>query len=546
MTNPTKNRRYIEQNERNDYVLTVSDITDLSDDSSGVSDAEFQQIANINTETITNEDWAWLAGETKLHQKLFTGSVYYVDAGQANNDGSGLTPELAKKTITAAITAASAGDMIISKAGTYAEAVDLNKASLEFWPEIGTVLAPASGTPLTISAAYCRVVCPYGALRCNPIANGTGVVVSVTGTWAYVHNIRVPGGSTADLGFDIVGAGSVLTDCRCSGPLVAAFKIQGNMVKFDECCTGGEVADTSIGFWITNSCDKARLKECSSQGHATAGYQFDSGCTNISARACSSGGGDGHFIDNAENTFLDIIDRDSREQHEHTYPGPDGEGTAGSTVDVQSEINDETGADSTANYYGDVASLVPVATLTTDWFLHGVNVFATTAGDDQRFELYRVEYDFSATRNGGNNWDEGATVLTFDDASAFKVNDLVWIESPNYAKTDSAKGEIVKITGIAANTVTIARQTENSGRTGLHWNHTTQDGGNEVVYLCWRDENQYHTTGFDYSATGARAFTAIHFTKSRRMHGNDGLIVRMINGTDAANSQASLTIIYSD
>ena len=65
-----------------------------------------------------------------------------------------------------------------------------------------------------------------------------------------------------------------------------------------------------------------------------------------------------------------------------------------------------------------------------------------TAADDQRFRFYRIVYDFSATRNGGNAWDEGATVLTVQDATEaaqFQVGDLVWISSPNY-KPD---GEIV-------------------------------------------------------------------------------------------------------
>lgn len=476
----------------------------------------------------------------------FTGTIWYADAGSGSDSNGGKSPEDAFATIGKMVTEASAGDRLVSKAGTYAEAVDLSKASLEFYPEIGTIIAPAAGTPLTISAAYCKVVSPYGALRCNPVASGTGVTTTAAGTWAYLHNIRVPAGSSADIGFDIVGSGCVLNDCRCSAPLTAAFKIQGSKVKLDLCCTGGEIADTSIGFWVTNSCDKARLKWCSSQGHSTAGFQFDSGCTNIVAFQCESGGGDGHFIDNATNTHLDIVDRDSREHHEHTYPTPDGEGTAGSTVSVQSEINDETGADTTADYFGDVAVLVQPGAITTDWFFRGVNVFATTASDDQRFFAYRVEYDVSAARNGGNAWDEGATVLTFDDASDFEVNDLIWIETPNYSKTDNAKGEIVKITNISTNVVTIARQTENSGRTGLHWDHTTNDGGNEIAYLCWRDESQFHSTDFDYSASGAKDFISQRFVYPRRMHANDGLIVRMINGTDGANSQASLTIIWSD
>jgi hypothetical protein len=205
-------------------------------------------------------------------------------------------------------------------------------------------------------------------------------------------------------------------------------------------------------------------------------------------------------------------------------------------------VNDETGSDDTANYYGDPYVLMPVNTRTTDWFYKGVNLFAGTASDDQRFFSYRVEYDVSAARNGGNNWDEGATVLTFDDASDFAVGDLIWISSPNY----KPNGEIVEITDITGAVVTIARQTENSGRTGLHWDHTTNDAGNEIAYLCWRDENEYHSTDFDFSASGVKDFASYKFTQQRRMHIGDGLVVRMINGTDGNESTCGVTVIWSD
>jgi len=476
------------------------------------------------------------------HIPLFTGAIYYVDAAAADDTEDGLSPATAKKTIGAAITAASAGDAITIKQGTYTETgLDVNKTGLELWFELGAILDPASGDCLTVSGSYCRVTCPGGALRVNNDAGAnTGVVV--TGNFVYLSEIRVSCGSTGTLGFDVQGTGCDLRRCRCAAPLTAAFKVSGDKNKLEECCTGGEIADTSIGFWITGSCDKARLRWCSSQGHSTAGFQFDTGCTNIVAFGCEGGGGDGHFIDNATLTFLDIQDKDSREQHEHSYPTPDGEGTAGNPVTVQSQINDETGADDTANYYGDVAMIVAPGVITVDWFYKGMNIYATTTADDQRFFSYRVEADVTAARNAGNAWDEGATVLTFDDATGFETGDLIWIRSPGY----KPNGEIVEITDVTGNVVTIARQTENSGRTGLHWDHTTNDGGSEVAYLCWRDENEYHSSDFNYSSASAREFRASRWQKPRRMHANDGLIVRMINGTDGNNSQADVAMIWSD
>jgi len=470
------------------------------------------------------------------------GNKWYVDAaGSASGSGSQDAPF---STIAAGIAAASAGDVVIIQSGTYTETgLDVNVASLELVFELGCILQPASGDCLTISAAYCRVTCPGGALRINNTAGAnSGVVVANTGGFCYLSEIRVSCGSTGTLGFDVQGTGCDLRRCRCAAPLTAAFKVSGDKNKLEECCTGGEVADSSIGFWITGSCDKARLRWCSSQGHSTAGFQFDAGCTNIVAFQCESGGGDGHFADDAAYTFLDIVDKDSRGRHEHTYPSPDGEGTAGDPVNVQSQVNDETGADDTANYFGDAAVLVPVATITTDWFYKGIGIYSVTVNDDQRFFTYRVIYDVSAARDAGNNWDEGATVLTFDTVTGFEVGDLIWIASPGY----KPNGEVVEITDITGFVVTIARQTENSGRTGLHWDHTTNDGGNEVAYLCWRDESEYHSSDFNYSAASSRDYRASRWQEPRRMHANDGLICRMVNGTDDANSQAQLTVVWSD
>jgi len=242
----------------------------------------------------------------------FTGTVYYVDGSQTDDSGTGLTPSVAKKTIGAAMSIASAGDAITIKAGTYAEAVDMNLNGLELWPEIGTIIAPTSGTPLTVSGHYCKVFCELGALRLNPVASGTGCIIS--GNWAYVHNVRVPCGSSAEIGFDITGDGCVLTDCRCSSPLTAAFKVQGDKVKLEDCCTGGEVADTSIGFWVTNSCDKVRIKDCGSQGNSTSGFQIDAGCTNGAVDNSYSGRGDGRWVDNNHSAvwsdfhFDDVVD----------------------------------------------------------------------------------------------------------------------------------------------------------------------------------------------------------------------------------------------
>jgi len=242
------------------------------------------------------------------HQNIprFTGTIYYVDAGQSDDTGNGLTPGTAKKTIQAAIDTASAGDAITIKGGSYTEDVDMDENYLELWPEVGTTITASSGAALTLSATGCKVWCPGGALKVVPVGNGTGVLV--TGTFCYLSDIRVSCGSSGDLGFYVGSAadntdgnGTVLTNCKAASPLVAAFKVQADKVHLIECCTGGEVADTSIGFWVlpdaSGVIDKPRLRNCGSQGHATAGYQIDSGVTSGVVESCYSGGGDGKWTD---------------------------------------------------------------------------------------------------------------------------------------------------------------------------------------------------------------------------------------------------------
>lgn len=230
------------------------------------------------------------------HAQYTSGVVWYVDGVNGLATNSGRTPATAFLTIGAAITACAAGDNIVVGPATYTETgLNLNKDSVQMWLHLGAILDPASGTVLTVSGNYCRVASTYGAAKFAPAANETGMVIS--GNFVYVDEVRVTDGSVADLGFDITGEGCDLRRCRCSNPLIAAFKIQGDKNKLEDCCTGGEVADASIGFWVTNSCDKTRLRACSSQGHASGGFVVDAGVTNGVAKDCSSGGGDGSRLD---------------------------------------------------------------------------------------------------------------------------------------------------------------------------------------------------------------------------------------------------------
>jgi hypothetical protein len=476
------------------------------------------------------------------HDWLVSGEIWYVSpAGHDAN--SGISPDDPLLTISRAETLAAAGDMIVTAAGTYAEAVDLSKDSLQFMPEIGTIIAPVAGVPLTLSGEFIRVLLPGGALLLEPPALSTGLLV--TGDNCYIGDFIVDCATIANIGVDMQGRAGMITNARCVDPVATAYRLAGDVTHIRDSTTGGTAGGTSIGFLVTAAADKVRLINCGSDGHIGAGFQIDAGVTSVVVKNCVSGALDGRFIDLGTNTFLDLIEYDQREYHEEVYPSPDGEGTGGDAVTVQSQINDETGATNVQNYWGDVATVLAPSVVTAGWFWKGINLFATSAGHDQRFRFYRVVSEFTGARNGGNNWDEGATDLTLTDAAEaaqFLVGDLVWIRSPGY----QPNGEIVEVTNVVGPVLTIARNVESSGRTGLHWDHTTNDPGNEELYLCYRDDPQYHTMSMDYSASGPRDFSRHDFLRERRMEANDGVICRMINGTNSLNSQCSVTLIWSD
>lgn len=232
---------------------------------------------------------------TSRHAPRFTGNIYYVDADQANDTGNGLTPSTAKKTIGAAITAASAGDAITVKAGTYVENVVMSKASMELWCEMGTIL-DGTGTCLTVSGGNCRI---KGPAKITPAADQIGVLVS-TASGNQFEDIRI-NGSAAACGWDIDIGGSILINCTATGIKAGGkgFDIGGSGTKAYNCYTLG--ITTSYGFYVNGTAlTKGILQGCSSAGHQTAGFYLDE-IAGMTVLNCASGAGDGKWqdIDNA-------------------------------------------------------------------------------------------------------------------------------------------------------------------------------------------------------------------------------------------------------
>jgi hypothetical protein len=485
--------------------------------------------------------------ESTTHIPKFGGNLWFVSGTSGSDSNTGTSPTDAFATIGAGISAMSTGDALTVMAGTYTETgLDLNVNNCEMWFEIGAILNPASGVPLTISANYCWVGCHDGSLRVNNDA-GANTGILITGNWVYLEDIRVANASTGDIGYDIQGDGCDLRRCRTSDPLTAAYKIQGDTCKLEDCCTGGTVGNTSIGYWVTNSCDKFRIIDCGSQGHSTAGYQVDAGCTNGVVSYSHSGAGDGERIDNGTLTHWTQFESVSgKEQHFHTYPRPDGEGTAGDPISVTTDAQDETnGAASTANYFGEPKAVVSPTVFTVLWSWYGVHFFADTSNKIFSTQFLRINYGQSSAKNGGNAWDEGATVLTVADGSKFATDDLVWIYS-DY-KTD---GEIVRVTNVATNVVTIERETSQFGaaNTGLRWDHTTNDAGTEVMYRVYRSSSLgLHDSNIAASFGSSKDSAVNLFPEAREFAANDGLLVRLVNQTDNTNGAGvDLAIVYRE
>jgi len=228
---------------------------------------------------------------TSRHAPRFTGNIYYVDAAQSDDTGNGLTPSTAKKTIGAAITAASSGDAITVKAGTYVEDVVMDKASMELWCEMGTIL-DGTGTCLTVSGGTCRI---KGPVKITPAADQIGVLVS-TAVDNRFEDIRVKG-SAAACGWDFNIGGNVVINCTASGIKAGgkAFDIGASGTKLYNCYTVGTT--TSYGYYVNGTAlTKGILQECSSAGHQTSGFYLDE-ISDMTVFNCVSGGGDGKWLD---------------------------------------------------------------------------------------------------------------------------------------------------------------------------------------------------------------------------------------------------------
>jgi len=473
------------------------------------------------------------ADGTHSHLPLFTGAIYYVDAAQADDTGDGGTPHTAKKTISAAIAIASSGDAVTVKNGTYAENVTLAAVGLELWCEIGTFIAPAAGVALTVSANSCRV---RGPLWVTAFAGQVGITIS--SNYCNFHETMVMGGTT---GFNITGLGNFFFDCRAGQQTAVGFSIAGTQTVLQRCSTVGIGA--SIGYYINNGADIGILVDCTSTGHETSGYQIDAGSQDWTIKDCSSGGGDGDSIDNGViNMWANFLNRMESEHHEHLYPMSDGEGTAGASVVVtNSTTDDAAGQRDDQNYWGDPYLIIPPSTLTDSWNSLGIYIDALIANKDLQWEIFFPQLVFCSAQNGGNDWDIGETALTVTDGTLFIADDLVWITGD-----DVPNGEILKVVSSIANVVTVVSETRMGGGVGVRYDYDIAPGNN-AMYVVHRDTNRIlHGFNGSYSAASAKDFARFIWHDFKQIDANGGMIMRLLNATDALAVSMGIRAIYED
>ena len=479
---------------------------------------------------------AALGGAGDSHLPLFTGHIWYADAAQPDDTGDGTSPTTAKETIGAALALAAAGDAVTVKAGTYNEVgLDMNLAGLELWCEVGVFIVDTTpGTCLIVSGAACKV-------RGAHFVQAGAVGLQVTGIGTIVRDcVSV----NCTVGFDINQHSTQMYNCVAAGNTVTQFDIGARNTVLRNCYAAG-LGGATRGFYLSaGAVTRCLLDRCDSIGNGTAGFEAVAATSYNAMVFCTSGGGDGDTIDSGMfNNWPGYVDTLDTEHHEEIYPVSDGEGTAGNPVTVNNDTTDGAGGvRNDQDYWGDVVRIIPPNVLTDQWDSLGIYIHATTAGDDQQWQILYVYSAIVSAQNGGNDWDENEVALTVVDGTLFEDGDYVWVTGD-----DRSEGEIVIVSGApAANVVTIVRETTADAEAGLRYDYDATAVGNSIYLVLRPSVPSYHGQHGDYSAGSARDASRYVWHQKKRLAPNDGMLMRMLNATDAAASTFDARAIYED
>ncbi len=237
------------------------------------------------------------------HVPRFGGEIRYVDAGLGNDSFDGRMPDNAFATIGAAIAASAAGDAINIKAGTYDEnGLDMNKAGLEMWAEIGVLINNTNpGTCLTISANSCLV-------RGVKVSQAGQIGFNITGAGCFLDHCISEGNSVA---FDINGDETILQFCQDDDATTTGFDISSeeNVLYL---CKSLAAGGASRGFYLSHTdAHENMLYQCVSIGNGTAGYETVAGADLNVFAFCTSSSTDGVKMDaGTDNTWPSYLFQD--------------------------------------------------------------------------------------------------------------------------------------------------------------------------------------------------------------------------------------------
>lgn len=476
------------------------------------------------------------------HIHKYGGDIWYVNGLYGSDFNSGKRPDKAFATIGIAIYTALPGDVISIATGTYNEhGLEIVEDDIELLCETGVMITDSTddiSQTLLLSGDRCYI-------RNLHVHQVNQIGINVVGNECNLENIHT---DDTTKGFQVSGYGNHFVDCHNINPTVAGFEITSNDNTFHTCASIG-FGGATRGFYISSAdANYNTFIDCVSTGNNTAGYYVVTGASFNTFKDCSSGGGDGPRVDNGYKTqwagFRSIL---VRENHEHLIPQATGEGDVCAPITVNNISGDATGTSSDQYYWGEPKLVVPIDTFDRIWSLLGYNIFGETTVVGFHSALMRIRSLIVASKytgGGDQNWDEGETVLTVTDAAEaalFMVDDLVWVTSST--RTD---GEIVRVTDVTSNVITIERETVASGRTGLRWNHST-DGDSEKLYLVKRESIlDMHTTEFCFSCASSKDFTSARFVLAREFASGDGLLIRTMNTSDDGDAEFDFTAIYSE
>jgi len=248
-----------------------------------------------------------------LHTLRYTGHVWYVDAGMSDDEGSGTHPHDAFQKIGTAITAASAGDRINVKAGSYAEAsIDITKDGLELWGEHGTILTGGgSGTALEISASNVLV----NGVWATPGAGQVGFDIGPDATCHRTRLVNCISYSTGGTGFRVGtdDGRATFEHCEARGYTTAGFNLGGPAPYLTDCQAIAPTSTSSIGYHLSNAaCDRGMLYRCRSINNGTSSLTIVSGADENIIHLSADSDTCGAVVDGGTNNALrDMLDVDN-------------------------------------------------------------------------------------------------------------------------------------------------------------------------------------------------------------------------------------------